>query len=144
MKLFFLVALLSTASAQAAVTGSWIGFGEWQFEGQGPDCNMIIGFRESETELKRLGGTFDCGVVVLHSDPLAWQKQGTELFLDGARAGEFTENGFTSIEPVNDEGAVAYTKFLRNGNSADYEERWVGKDGKEIYLIKGRLFLQER
>lgn len=145
MHLLFLVGMFAASVANADVSGRWVGWGEWTVQGQGTDCpTMLIRFEETPAAFKRLGGTFDCGIVVLHSDPLAWERRGNDLFLDGQLAGAVTENGFTASEPVNDEGTMAHTKMVREGNHADYEERWVSNDGREMYLIKGRLFFRER
>ena len=135
--------LAITLSAHADATGTWIGWGEWTFQGSGADCNMTIGYRESETEFRRLGGTFDCGIVALHSDPLTWTRQGNQLFLNGEAAGEVSENGFFTKEAYGD-GVHVETKFTREGLHADYQERWVNEQGVEIYLITGRLFLRQR
>jgi hypothetical protein len=139
--LFLVLGFFLTFPAFADVSGKWIGWGEWTYEGQGTDCKtMLIRYQETETEFKRLGGTFDCGIVVLHSDPLSWERRGNDLYLSGVKAGVLYPNGFETSEPYNDEGTMVHTKFVREGNHADYEERWVSKDGSEIYLITGRLF----
>lgn len=142
--LLFVLGLFVSLPAFADVSGRWIGWGEWTYQGQGTDCKtMVIRYQETAGEFKRLGGTFDCGIVVLHSDPLTWERRGNELFLDGAKAGALYPNGFETSEPYNDEGTMVHTKFVREGNHADYEERWVSKDGGEIYLIRGRLFFSQ-
>ncbi len=134
---------LYSCSAFADVTGSWIGWGSWHVDGQGPDCpTMKISFQEDGSELRRIGGVFDCGIVVLHSDPLRWTKEGNSLFLDGKAAGEANPNGFVALEPYDDEGTIVRTTFTREGRHADYEELWFGSDGKLLYEIRGRLFLQ--
>lgn len=145
MKTFFIaLGFLLSLPAFADVSGKWVGSGEWTYQGQGTDCpTMVIRFQETEGEFKRLGGTFDCGIVVLHSDPLRWERRGNDLYLGGARAGALYPNGFETSEPVNDEGTMAHTKFVREGNRADYEERWVSANGNEIYLIRGQLFFRE-
>src|SRR6218665_1079791 len=118
--LALLFALFTLPTAQAEATGSWLGWGEWTFQGQGTDCpTMRISYEESATELKRLGGVFDCGIVVLHSDPLRWERKGNELFLAGVPAGSIRENRFTTVEPYNDEGTMVHTSFTREGNHAD-------------------------
>lgn len=141
MKAFFLfMGLFFSISAFADVSGKWVGSGEWTYQGQGTDCpRMQIRFQEAQSEFKRLGGTFDCGIVLLHSDPLSWERRGNDLYLDGVKAGALYPDGFEASEPVNDEGTMAHTKFVREGNQAEYEERWVSKNGNEIYLIRGRL-----
>lgn len=139
--LFVALGFFLSLPALADVSGKWIGWGEWTYQGQGTDCpTMVIRYQETESEFKRLGGTFDCGIVVLHSDPLSWERRGSELYLGGVKAGVVHPNGFETSEPYNDEGTMVHTKFLREGNHADYEERWVSKNGNEIYLIRGRLF----
>jgi hypothetical protein len=135
--------LVGSPHAFADATGSWVGWGTWQFDGKGPRCQMSIAYQETEASLKRLRGVFDCEVAVLHSDPLGWAKTGNALFLDGKPAGESSAQGFTATEGYGD-GVVVRTTFQREGRHADYLEVWTGKDGREIYRIKGRLFLRSR
>ena len=145
MKILMLLLMFISTSAFADVSGQWIGWGEWLYQGQGANCpTMSIGFSESPSEFRRLGGTFDCEVVVLHSDPLSWERRGDDLFLNGIAAGRITPDGFETTEPYNDEGTMVHTKMKREGNHADYEERWVSANGNEIYLITARLFFRER
>lgn len=123
--------------ARADVTGRWQGQGEWTYEGSGTNCPvMLLAYEETATSLKRTKGFFECGVVALHSDPIAWERQGQELSLDGEKAGEINENGFTASEGYSSDVSVT-TKFTLKGQTADYLEIWRGKDGKDIYVIRG-------
>jgi len=143
MKYLLLAACFFSFTAQAEVSGQWVGSGDWTVQGEGTYCpSMKISFRETANEFRRLGGTFDCGIVVLHSDPLLWERRGNDLYLDGQAAGQIGATSFTTAEPVNDEGTVAHTKFVRSGNEAEYEERWIDAEGREMYLIRGQLRLR--
>lgn len=134
---------LVSLSAHAEVSGIWTGFGEWTFQGSGTDCNMSMRYAESEGELKRLGGYFDCGIVALESTPLTWEKKEGKLYLGGEEAGTISENEFFAREDYGD-GVHIDTKFVRDGLKADYEERWINEKNVEIYKITGRLFLKPR
>lgn len=130
-----LVAVLP--AARADVTGRWQGQGEWTYDGKGTNCPvMLLAYEETASSLKRTKGFFECGVVALHSDPIAWQRQGQELLLDGQKAGVINETGFTASEGFSADVTVT-TQFTIKDQTADYLEIWRGKDGKEIYVIRG-------
>lgn len=136
---FVLVSVLASfaTEARADVSGRWQGQGEWTYEGKGTNCPvMLLAYEETQASLKRTKGYFECGVVALHSDPIAWDRQGQELLLEGRKAGVINENGFTASEGYGSDVSVT-TKFTVNGAAADYLETWRGKDGKDIYVIRG-------
>lgn len=133
----FVAVMFSVVGAQANVSGRWQGKGEWTYEGKGTDCPvMLMAYEESANGFKRLKGFFECGVVALHSDPFSWERQGNELLFDGKKAGEINETGFVATEPYGDDVKIT-TKMTVTAETADYLEIWYGKDGKEIYVIRG-------
>ncbi|RZA07278.1 MAG: hypothetical protein EOP11_08170 [Proteobacteria bacterium] len=136
-----LLGLTFSVAAHADATGTWKGYGEWAFQGSGVPCEMTMRYDESEAELKRLGGFFECGIVALHSDPLTWAKKDGALFLGEDAAGAISENGFASREDYGD-GVHIETKFVRDGLKAAYEERWINEKNVEIYNISGNLKLE--
>lgn len=134
------VALFLGAQARADVTGEWVGTGAWYYGEDGVACPaMKISFRESETKLDRTGGFFDCGIVTLHSDYFSWDRNGGDLSFEGAAAGNISERGFAATEPYGDEGITVRTDFVveESGVKASYLERWLDKEGKDIYVIRG-------
>jgi hypothetical protein len=138
-RLTFGLLIAAASSAQASVSGNWSGSGEWTYQGRGTECSkMSIHFEDSAGEFKRVSGFFDCGIVALHSDPFSWTKNGSELFFNGKKAGRVSDVDFETTEPYGDDVTIQ-TTFEAEGGNADYQEVWRGKDGKEIYLIKGRL-----
>ncbi len=126
------------AQAASGIQGSWAGWGLWTFGTSGTNCQMKIQFSESETEFKRLGGTFDCNVVALYSDPLTWTKQGDQLFLEGSRAGEIKAGMVKFSEAANERTQVTTTINIA-GDQADYEEIWYEDGTKVLYRITGQL-----
>jgi hypothetical protein len=127
-------------SAHADVSGVWRGTGQWTYQGSGTDCIMGIHYEETATALKRIKGHFNCDVVALYSDPITWSKQGTDLILDGKKAGSIGPQGFEATEGYGDEGVTITTKFVigRPGH-AEYLETWREKNGTEIYVIRGKF-----
>lgn len=120
-----------------SVDGHWVGEGYWMYGEDGVGCpSMNIQFAQTPIELIRGKGKFICDMVTLHTDPLTWQVQPDgKLLLNGVESGALTPTGFTTVEPYNDEGTMVHTTFSVDGNLGTYEERWIGKDGTEIYLI---------
>jgi hypothetical protein len=138
-----LIGLLTTLSAQAAVTGQWFGTGTWGFQGSAVDCSMKMQYREDDSKLERVGGYFDCGLVGMHSDPLTWQKTNEgKLQMEGQDVGTISEAGFEATEDYGSDVKVT-TKFRHDGRQGTYEERWVNDKGVEIYVIQGTLRLKE-
>jgi hypothetical protein len=136
--LFILISTFAFG-ANAAVSGLWTGTGEWTYQGQGTDCPaMSLRFLETDTEFKRVSGFFDCGIVALHSDPFTWSKVGGDLFFNNSKAGRVTETSFETLEPYADDVTIE-TKLSAQGKNADYQEIWRGKDGREIYVIRGKF-----
>lgn len=140
MKTLALLILIAPAFAFADLTGRWEGAGEWLFDGQGPECAMALDFRESPTELKRLGGFFNCGIVTLQTGPATWTKQDEELLADGVVIGRRTADTVETIEAPEEGSKVrVHTKITETAGRLKYEEVWIGSDGRQIYLIHGEF-----
>ncbi len=138
MALVILVSSAMSVSAKADVSGIWRGYGEWTYEGSSVPCQMAIQYEETATVLKRVKGFFNCSLVALHSDPIAWVKQGSDLLLDGKKAGTIVAQAFEATEEFNNDGGTVTTKFsIDNNGRANYSEVWRDKKGAEIYLIRG-------
>ncbi|MES3037656.1 MAG: hypothetical protein V4736_07085 [Bdellovibrionota bacterium] len=144
MKSFICFATLVFVSfAQAdlsGVAGDWRGWGQWTFQGSGTDCfPMDISFKETDGQLSRVKGFFECSVVALHSDPLVWEKSGDKLLMDGKEVGTLKPGLVEMSEPYDDEVTVKTTMNIE-GNHMDYMEIWTFNDGRPLYEITGRLF----
>lgn len=131
---------LFATSVFADVTGNWTGWSDWTFQGQGPRCTSTLQMKESATELKRLGGVIDCGVVAMDMQDALLTKQDGKLFIDGEEVGSIQDDTYTWHERYN-EDTMIYTTIIMKGHSMDYLEKWIQmSDNREIYDIKGRLF----
>lgn len=123
------------------LSGRWLGWGEWTYQGSGTRCDMMtLTFEDSAKALDRKGGYFDCGFVALESLPARFAKRGTELLDEtGAVAGSYAGNVITLSEAYS-ETVDIFTTIKVDGLHFDYLETWKDKGGKEIYVITGRLF----
>ena len=130
----------------SGIAGRWTGWGLWTYRGSGTNCNMTMGFSESDAEFHRLGGVFDCNVVVLYSDPLNWQKAGSNLLMNSQVVGKFQKGHVDFIEPVNDQTnseTIVDLEDSPQGQRMVYEETWftAQHDGsrKTVYHITGKF-----
>ncbi len=129
------------ANPENNLTGRWIGWGEWTYQGSGTRCDvMTLTFEDGKDYLDRKGGYFDCGMVSLAVEPARFVKKGTQL-LDqgGAAVGTYENSVITLTEPYS-ESVDIFTTIKRDGLHFDYSEIWRLKDGSELYNITGRLF----
>jgi len=124
-----------------SLTGRWIGWGEWTYQGSGTRCDvMTLTFEDGKDYLDRKGGYFDCGVVALASEPARFEKRGSQLFdTSGRPAGSYEGNVITLNEAYNENVGIV-TTITVNGLHFDYSEIWTEKNGRQLYVITGRLF----
>lgn len=124
----------------ANVSGKWIGWGDWIYEGSGVHCNsMTMNFVETDKKLIREGGYFDCQVVGLDLTSGEWTKQGTNLLSDGVVVGTITENSIHLTEQYS-ENVKIVSDISMDAGHFDYSEVWYDQDDIVIYEITGRLF----
>ncbi|OGR75961.1 MAG: hypothetical protein A2X32_10225 [Elusimicrobia bacterium GWC2_64_44] len=123
------------------LSGKWTGWGEWTYQGAGTRCDMMtLTFEDAPGYLDRRGGYFDCGFVALESLPARFSKRGTDLLDEtGAVAGSYAD-GLIRLNEAYSETVDIFTAIKVDGLHFDYTETWKEKDGKEIYVIRGRLF----
>ncbi|OGR62622.1 MAG: hypothetical protein A2X31_02300 [Elusimicrobia bacterium GWB2_63_22] len=122
------------------LTGKWLGQGEWTYQGSGAHCYMNLEFVDTKDYLERKGGYFDCGFVGLASEPAKFAKQGTQLIAeDGQVAGSY-ENNVVTLNEAYSENVGIVTTIKVDGLHFDYSEIWTEANGKELYVITGRLF----
>ena len=155
LRVLLIVSVLSMAGFKAhadssgsvsGVAGRWTGWGLWTYGGSGTNCNMTMGFSESEAEFHRLGGVFDCNIVALYSDPLNWQKFGTALVTSGKVVGKIQAGHVDFIEPVNEQTqseTIVDLEETPQGQRMNYEETWFTTDKsgarKTVYHITGKF-----
>lgn len=140
--LFFVMAFAFNFAWADGIHGDWTGWGQWTFEGSGTKCVMNLQFRESEKTLKRLGGKFDCDFVGMEIPEMEWTKEGGALFIEGQKAGTFTETSILYTEKYS-ETVTVETSMQMDGRHVDYQEIWYEKNNEVLYEIKGRLFLKD-
>ncbi len=122
------------------LTGKWLGQGEWTYQGSGAHCYMNLEFTDSKNYLERKGGYFDCGFVGLASEPAKFAKQGTQLIAENGQVAGSYENNVITLNEAYSETVGIVTTIKVDGLHFDYSEIWTGSDGKELYVITGRLF----
>ena len=132
------------AAAPTGIQGSWIGWASWLVDGQGPDCDASMQFRESEGEFRLLGGYLECGVVALETGPQTFVKVGDELRQDGVTVGRWDPNHYEWRTPYGEEGVMIESKVNLDGSHFDYTEAWRRADGSLLYWIEGRLFRRQQ
>ena len=138
-KLIIMISLL-TANAYADLNGKWIGQGEWTFEGSGTHCFMDMSFEENEKELIRKPGSLDCDYVGLDILEETFTKDGTNLKNDrGEIVGSYVNNVINLKESYS-ESVDIFTTIKVDQLHFDYQEKWITKDGIDVYKIIGRLF----
>lgn len=124
-----------------SLTGKWTGWGEWTYQGSGTRCTMMtLTFDDGKDYLDRKGGYFDCGFVALESEPGRWTKKDGLLFdANGAEAGSYAA-GTVVLKEAYSENVDILTTIKVDGLHFDYSEIWTEKNGRELYVITGRLF----
>lgn len=129
------------ANPSNSLTGKWTGWGEWTYQGSGTRCDvMTLVFEDGGKYLDRKGGYFDCGVVALEAYPARFTKRGSELLDEnGAVAGSYA-NGAVVLKEAYSENVDILTTIRVDGLHFDYREVWTQKNGRELYVITGRLF----
>lgn len=133
--------LINTTFAMASLDGNWRGWGTWSYEGSGAPCDMNISFSVQKDSFRRDRGYFDCTVVGLDLPPVNFTKKGESLYDGEILVGKITENSLELTESY-DENVTIKTTILVDGHHFDYKEVWTEKNGSQIYLITGRLFLR--
>lgn len=138
MKYWILFSVFFALPAFASLDGLWIGNGSWSYEGSEVPCQMKLNYRESETELTRLSGDFDCQLVGLVSERQSWKKKDGALMLASAVRGSYTASEWIMSEDYSDTVTVE-TEIQKQGPKLLYREIWKDEKGTEIYLITGEL-----
>ncbi len=139
MRSLFLLSLFCFAQpCHADSTGVWLGTVQWTFDGEGPDCDAQMAFRENAGEIVALEGYVDCGIVTLETPPLTLKKLGAKLTLDGTVVGDWSENSAHWKVPYSDTVSIETKITITPDGMMDYEDIWTGSEGL-IYRISGQL-----
>lgn len=138
MKHLILLSVFFAMPALASLDGLWVGTGSWSYEGSDVPCRMKLNYRETETELTRLSGDFDCQLVGLVSERQSWTKKDGALILADEIRGAYTARAWTMSEDYSDTVTVE-TEIQKQGPKLIYRETWKDEKGTEIYLITGEL-----
>lgn len=124
-------------AAQADVTGLWQGYGSWTYDGSSIPCLLTIRFEENESHVRRHKGQLQCDILTMHSDPLLWQKNGSELLLEGEAAGSWSDAGIKTEELAGENIKVSTDL---NAVTGEYHEVWSRvSDGAIFYDIRANL-----
>ena len=139
--IIFLTALLIAAVAEARLAGSWVGWGQWSFKGDGVRCSpMQMQWSESANTIAIEKGYFDCDVVAMELGHTAWTINDGRLFDENQKeVGRYDGNYFEVEMPSPNENTMIQIRVRREANHYDYEEIWYNTHEK-IYVIEGRLF----
>ncbi len=130
----------SRAPKPDGLTGKWLGWGEWTYQGSGARCDMKLEFEDTPEYLFRKGGYFDCGFVALASEPARFAKKGTQLLDEAGNPAGSYEGGVITLREAYSAEVSITTTIKADGRHFDYSEIWTEKDGSELYVITGRLF----
>lgn len=140
-KLIFASLIIFQIKAHANLTGNWNGWGSWEFQGSGVDCNMGMEWKESKTHVEISRGMFDCGIVVMHLGQTGWDiKDGLLFDEDNVEVGTYDGKELNLMMPSPNENTTIHVKVTRLRPTAyEYQETWFNKYEK-VYVIKGKFF----
>lgn len=131
--------LLSTPTF-ADITGDWIGWAHWTFQGSGTKCDASVSYIETENELRRVNGLIDCGMVYSEMIEETFSKKNGKMYLQGEEVGTYSDSSYEWTEMYNESTAIN-VKLNNKKTSMDYAEKWMDLSrNREIYDIQARLF----
>jgi hypothetical protein len=142
---YFLVLLFAGFPffAHADVSGSWIGWLYWSYDGTPLRCNAQMAFQANSEKFERVSGQTDCEYVAMQLDPKVWTLRDGILLEDGASVGTYEKDHYQWTENYSPT-VIIQAELKVDGRHMDYSEKWIRKaDQMEIYDIQGRLFLHE-
>lgn len=129
------------ADVSGQLSGQWSGLGTWSYEGVADNCQVQMSFQQNAQTLTREKASFDCSMVQMESPAVTWSLQGSQMLLDGAVVGQWSENSFTATEKYSPTVNIQM-KMTVQDNHADYSEVWSNAQGQVIYSIQARLSRQ--
>lgn len=137
--LFAFFFLLTSFTVSAHVSGNWIGWVYWGFQGSQTRCDATLELIESKDVLHRKTGLIDCGVITMEVLETRLEKIEDRLFSENTEVGIWSENRFEWTEVYSEDVTIKNTISVKN-NSMDYREEWFLANGQMIYDIQGRFF----
>ncbi|MGZ5278571.1 MAG: hypothetical protein ACXWC9_01430 [Pseudobdellovibrionaceae bacterium] len=138
--LFLSFAIFGSLNAQADLSGTWIGWADWYFDGSGTRCPIAkLKFTEDSKQLTRVSGSVDCEFVFMDYQELAMLKKGGELWVDDQKVGTFSDNNYAWTEIYSPTVRIEVTA-KREAGHLDYVEHWINNEGILIYDIRSRVF----
>jgi hypothetical protein len=144
MKTFiFALLLFFTNFALASIAGNWTGYGNWAFrnEADATHCDsMTMTWSESDTKLNLEKGHYECDVVTMDIDPVAWTKNGQNLLDENKNViGTYDGTNLNVTIPSPANNTQIQISIKREANHIDYREVWFNPQEK-VYIINARLF----
>lgn len=130
--------------AHADVSGSWIGWLYWNYDGTPLRCQAQMAYRADSENFERVSGHTDCDYVFMQLDPKVWTLKDGMLLEDGVNVGTYENDHYQWAENYSPT-VVIEAELKVDGRHLDYSEKWIRKSDKmEIYDIQGRLFLHDQ
>lgn len=142
-KLILSICLVWSSISFAGISGEWLGWGTWTYDGAGTHCDsMKLSFSETQNKLIRSQGYFDCQVVGMEVAPVEFVKNGNKLLLNDKIVGNISDKSVHYSEQY-DENVRVDTDINLEAGHFDYLETWYLKDNSILYKITGRLFKKQ-
>jgi hypothetical protein len=143
-KALFLILSVLSIHVFADINGSWLGWGEWKFDGSGTRCSTVkLEFTETDKALTRNKGTLDCDFVFMEMPELRLEKVGNDFFVDGRNMGHFEGNTYSWAE-IYSENIKIRVELVREAGHIDYHETWLDASNNSpdhlLYEINARVF----
>lgn len=142
MKKIILALMVIPVSVFANLTGSWIGFGSWTYEGSAVRCNpMDMTWVESDFQLQMVSGQFECEVLALYLDTMTWTKQNGRLIDHNNVAVGYYDDKKIHIEMLSPNAAAQIHIDINKlrPTAYEYKEVWFNEVQK-LYIIEGKFF----
>ncbi len=135
-----LILCFCSSMAFANVSGSWLGWVDWSFDGSPAHCDAQMKFNQTSQTLSRQSGFFDCNVVTMQMDAKDWTLKDGQMFEGDVAVGTYGPQEYRWTEDYSSTVKIE-TEIKLSALHMDYVEVWKNKtDGSEIYIIQGRLF----
>lgn len=142
-KIIFGIIVLVGLSAQAQLKGTWTGYGQWTFKGEGDGvrCSrMTMTWSENDREIAIEKGYFDCDLVAMHLERTSWSIQSGQLLDQNSQiVGSYDQKHFEVTMKNPDDTVQIHLQVDRSDSHYDYQETWFNT-AEKIYVIKGRFF----
>ena len=142
MRHFIFGILIISATAQADLSGQWLGQGKAQdFRGWSAVCDpMEFRLEQSTTEFAVQFGHYECGSLSVTWRPFAMKVKGNELWYNGQHIGTIESDHLHAVvEGAHDTKIYDIT---RSGDQILYREEWQDSHHTTEMLFEGALQLK--